>query len=333
MGDIGAALTDMWRSVLLFLPKAIAFVAILVVGWLIAAAVRKFVDKTLERVGFDRAVERGGIGRALERSRYDASDILARLAYYAILLLTLQFAFGVWGPNPVSDLIAAVVAWLPKAFVAILIVVVAAAIAHAVKDLIGGALGGLTYGRFLANLASWFIIGLGAIAALNQVGIATTVTTPVLIAALATIAGILIVGVGGGLVRPMSERWDRWLDRAESESQVIRERAMAYAAAREREDLGRKLAADATEVLPQPTGAPAGPAAVPPGPAEAARPGEAAPATTDPETTMVVPTAVPPGQTYQSDYAPTGAEEPVSSIDDTQRIDTKQIAPRSGSDR
>ena len=46
------------------------------------------------------------------------------------------------------------------------------------------------------------------IAALNQVGIATTVTQPVLIAVLATVAGILIVGVGGGLVRPMQQRWD-----------------------------------------------------------------------------------------------------------------------------
>ena len=94
--DIGAALTDMWRSVLLFVPRAIAFIAILVVGWLVARFVLKIVDKALERVGFDRAVERGGVGRALERTRYDASDILAKLAYYAVLLFTLQFAFGVW---------------------------------------------------------------------------------------------------------------------------------------------------------------------------------------------------------------------------------------------
>ena len=221
MGDISAALTDMWRSVLLFLPKAIAFVAILAVGWIVATAVRKFVNKALERVGFDRAVQHGGVARALARSRFDASDILARLAYYAILLLTLQLAFGVWGPNPVSELITGVVAWLPKAFVAILIVVVATAIGRAVKDLIGGALSGLSYGRFLANLASWFIIGLGAIAALNQVGIATTVTMPVLIAALATIAGIAIVGIGGGLIHPMRERWERMLNKAESDTSRV----------------------------------------------------------------------------------------------------------------
>jgi hypothetical protein len=238
--DIGDALTDFWRSVLLFIPRAIAFIAILVVGWLIARAVLKIVDAALERVGFDRAVERGGIKRALERTRYDASDILAKLAYYAVLLFTLQFAFGVWGPNAISDLIRGVVSWLPRAFVAIVIVVIAAAIANAVRDLVSGALGGLSYGRLLANVAAVFILALGVIAALNQVGIATTVTTPVLVAFLATVAGILVVGVGGGLVKPMQSRWDGWLNRAAEESRAIREQRQAQGAGRS--DYERQMA-------------------------------------------------------------------------------------------
>jgi hypothetical protein len=243
--DVGGAVTDMLRSVLLFLPKALGFVVILVVGWLVARLVRTLVDKVLERVGFDRAVERGGIKTALARSRYDASDLVARLVYYAVLLFTLQLAFGIWGPNPVSDLIKGVVAWLPKAFVAILIVVVAAAIASAVRDIVGNALGGLSYGRVLANVAAVFIIGLGVIAALNQIGVATTVTMPILIAVLATVGGILVVGVGGGLVRPMQQRWENWLERAASESRAIAEHARAYQAGQ----------ADASESLagqPQP---------------------------------------------------------------------------------
>jgi len=226
------ALTDMWRSVALFVPKALAFVAILVVGYFVARALRSVTDRVLERVHFDRAVDRGGIGAALARSKYDASDIVAKLVFYGVMLFTLQLAFGIWGPNPVSDLIGAVVAWLPRAFVAVIIVVVAAAIAAAVKDIIANALSGLSYGRLLANIASWFIIGLGVIAALNQIGVATTVTTPVLIAVLATIAGVLIVGVGGGLVRPMQQRWEGWLDRASRESQAIAEKARAYQAGR-----------------------------------------------------------------------------------------------------
>ncbi|BCB83486.1 mechanosensitive ion channel family protein [Phytohabitans suffuscus] len=238
--DIDSALTDMWKSVFVFLPKAVAFLAILFVGWIVARFVRRIVHRALKRVGLDRAIERGGMGRAFARSRYDASTVASRIVYYALLLIVLQIGFSVWGPNPVSDLITSVVSWLPRAFVAIVIVVVAIAIANAVRDLVGGALGGLSYGKLLATLAWAFIIVLGAIAALNQVGIATTVTTPVLIAALATIGGILVVGVGGGLVRPMQQRWEGLLDRAASESQVIREHTQAYSTGRD--DTQRQMA-------------------------------------------------------------------------------------------
>ena len=279
--NLGDAVGDTLRSILLFLPKAVAFAAILVAGWLIAKAVLKLVDRLLERVGFDRAVERGGIRRALARSRYDASDIVARLAYYGVLLLTLHLAFGVWGPNPISDLIAGVIAWLPRAFVAIVIVVVAAAIARAVKDIISGALGGLSYGRLLATIASAFILGLGVIAALNQIGVATAVTTPVLIAVLATIGGILVIGVGGGLVRPMQSRWESWLSRAEEESRTIAEHARAYSADR------RDTVQHHADTAAAPPTAPTSDTATFAGPA-AGQSGAAGPFDSDPEATQVV---------------------------------------------
>lgn len=224
MAGMQDALKDMWRSVVAFAPKLAAFIVILVIGWIVAKLIGKVVGKILEKVGFDRVVERGGIKKALEQSKYDASTIVGKLVYYALLLFVLVLAFGVFGPNPVSDLLTRVVAFLPKLFVALIIIVVASAIAAAVRDILSNTLSGLSYGRMLATIASIFILGLGVIAALNQVGVAVTVTLPVLIAVLATIGGILVVGVGGGLIRPMQDRWARYLDTAEQESRNIRER-------------------------------------------------------------------------------------------------------------
>lgn len=212
------ALNDALRSIALFVPKLVAFLAIVIIGYFIAKLIGRAVDKLLERVGF----ERGGVRKALSQSKYDASNIVGKLVYYALLLFVLQMAFGVFGPNPVSELLTGVIAFLPKAIVAVVIIVLTAAIAAAVRELISNTLGGLSYGKALANIAAFFIIGLGVIAALNQVGIATTVTLPVLIAVLGTISGILIVGVGGGLIRPMQSRWERYLNAAASEAETIR---------------------------------------------------------------------------------------------------------------
>lgn len=214
-------------TVATFVPRLLLFLVILVIGVIVAKVLAKAVNAILERVGFDRAIERGGIAKAMEKSKYDASDILAKIVYYAVLLFTLQLAFSAFGPNPISELLTSIIAFLPKVFVAIIIVVVAAAIAAAVKGLIEGTLGGLSYGKALANIAAVFILGLGIIAALNQVGIATTVTTPVLVAVLATIAGILIVGVGGGLIKPMQSRWEGYLSKAEAEAPRIKEEVQA----------------------------------------------------------------------------------------------------------
>ena len=229
LDNVQGALRDGLSLVITFVPRLLLFLVIFLIGWLIAKGLRKAVNAILERVGFDRAVERGGVGRALARSKYDASDLIAALIYYAVLLITLQLAFGVFGPNPISDLLARIVAFLPSLAVAIIIVVIATAIAAAVKDLISGAMGGLSYGRILANIAAVFIIGLGVIAALSQIGIAIAVTLPVLVAVLATVGGILIVGVGGGLIGPMRQRWEQILTRAEQEAPRARAEAQANA--------------------------------------------------------------------------------------------------------
>ncbi len=219
-------------NVIEFVPKLLAFILILVIGLFIVKMIAKAIEKVLEKVGFDKAVERGGIKKALEGSKFDASDIVSKLVYYTLALFVLQLAFSVFGPNPISELITNVIAFLPKIIIAIIIVVVAAAIAAAVKSLIEGALGGLSYGKTLANVASVFILFLGVVAALNQVGIATTVTLPLLIAILATVAGVIIVGAGGGLIKPMQHRWEGYLSKAEEEAPKVKQQAQQSSASR-----------------------------------------------------------------------------------------------------
>lgn len=247
------ALNELWVAVALYVPKIVMFLLILVIGWIVAKVLGKAADKILERVGFDRAVERGGVKRALAKSQYDASSIVGRLVYYTLILFVLQLAFGVFGPNPVSDLLTRVIAFLPSIVVAIVIVVLAAAIATAVRELIANTIGGLSYGKILANIAAAFILGLGIIAALNQVGIATSVTLPVLITVLATIGGILVVGVGGGLIKPMQARWESYLGTMESETQNIKAEVAKAPSVKEQAQQAKDKA-QAAEVRTRPTG-------------------------------------------------------------------------------
>ena len=79
------------------------------------------------------------------------------------------------GPDPVSgQCIDPIIAWLPRLFIAAMILVMSFAIANAVFDIVRNALSQFGYGRTLARIAQVVIIALATIAALNQVGVATT---------------------------------------------------------------------------------------------------------------------------------------------------------------
>ncbi len=220
--DFGRGVSDAWSTVAVFVPKLIVFLVILIIGFVIAKALQKTAERILWRLSFDRAVERGGLKRVLAKSKVDPSELVAKLVYYAVILLTLQLAFGVWGPNDVSRLLDKIVSFLPKVALAVIIVVITAAVARTVRDVVTAVLGDLSYGGLLGNVASGIVLFLGIIAAMDQVNVATTVTRPVLIAVLATIGGILVVGVGGGLIRPLTHRWEGWLGTLEREAGTVR---------------------------------------------------------------------------------------------------------------
>jgi hypothetical protein len=173
MPDLETPVREGITTFMTFIPKLIGFLLILLLGYLVAKLVAKAVNAVLERIGFDRAVERGGVKKALAKSKYDASDIVAKLAFYAVFIPFLSAAVGALGIQALQDPLAAFIALIPRIIVAIVLVVIGAVIAGTVKSFITNALGGLSYGSILANAAAVLILFGFVKSALDQVGIAT----------------------------------------------------------------------------------------------------------------------------------------------------------------
>lgn len=216
---------DAWADIATFIPKLIGFLIILIIGYIVAKLIAKAAGAVLERVGFDRAVERGGVKKALSESKFDASDILAKVIFYALFLIVLQMAFGVFGDNPISDLLEGVIAYLPKVIAAILIVVIASAIAAAAREVIDASLGGLSYGTALANATGIAIIVVGIFAALDQLQIAPAIVTGLFYAVLAIIVGSTVIAIGGGGITPMRSRWENALAKYDEEKPKLQQAA------------------------------------------------------------------------------------------------------------
>jgi hypothetical protein len=170
-------------------------------------------------------VERGGLRQALARSRYDPSDVIAKLAFWLIFLVSLQLAFGVFGPNPVSDLLRGLIAYLPNVLVAIVIVVVAAAIAKAVSDLGSSLLSGVSGGQLIAKGAGIAVLVFGAFAALDQLQVAPRIVTGLWYAILAIVVGSAVVAIGGGGIKTMQRYWERAMTKAEERGPELKQQA------------------------------------------------------------------------------------------------------------
>ena len=221
--DFQGGVSSAWSNVITFVPKLAAALLIILVGYLLAKVVASVLNKVLERVGFDRAVERGGLKQALARSKYDPSDIIAKLAFWLIFLVSLQIAFGVFGPNPISDLLQGLIAYLPNVLVAIVIIVVAAAIAKAVTDLLSNLLSSVSGGQVMAKGAGIAVLVFGAFAALDQLQIAPRIVTGLWYAILAIVVGSAVVAIGGGGIKTMQRYWER----ADHQGRGARPRAQA----------------------------------------------------------------------------------------------------------
>jgi hypothetical protein len=230
--DLQKGIEDAWNSIAVLVPKLLGFLLILVIGYVVAKALARLTDTVLERVGFDGWVERGSLREMFERSRFDPSGLLGMLVFWAVFLIVLQLAFGVFGPNPVSDLLAGIIAYLPNVLVAVIIIVIASALAKVVTDILASTLGGVSGGTWMARGAGSAILIVGIFAALNQLEIAPAIVNGLFYALLAIIVGSAIVAIGGGGIRTMQRYWERASGRLEATGEEIKRQADTSAGAR-----------------------------------------------------------------------------------------------------
>lgn len=191
-------------SFLSALPRVVGALLILVIGWIIAGMVGKFVQKMLDRVGADRITKRAGIDAFMERAGVkgaSAGGIVGWIAKWYIRVLVLEAAIGALGIDSVSATFDKFASYLPSLAVAVIILCVGAFLAKLASEAVRGITAGAGFGnsKILGSLTSGVVIALAFVAALQQAHIAETLVNELLIAVLAAsaLAAGLAFGLGG----------------------------------------------------------------------------------------------------------------------------------------
>jgi Conserved TM helix len=244
--EIGDSVQQGLDSFFNFLPNLIAFLVILVVGFLIARVVSGIARKALEKLGMDRALHDSDAGKYVERVSPGAkpSNGVARAVFWLAMIFVIAIAIGALKIPAVTAFMNDVLAYLPNVIAAIVIFVVAAAIAGAAGAAATKLMGDTATGKLVAAIVPSIVLVIGLFMVLNQLKIAEEIVT-ITFAALLGSLGLgmaLAFGLGGRDVagRLLDEAYRKGQEergRVRRDMEVGKERARGQAE-RARSELG-----------------------------------------------------------------------------------------------
>jgi Mechanosensitive ion channel, conserved TM helix len=209
-----------------FLPRVLLALAILIVGWLLAKAIRFTIVKMLRAFNFNVVTEKSGVDKFLQQGggELDATAILGALTYWLVILAALMVAFNSVGLTNVTDLLGRVVLFVPRVMVAVLII----AFGTYFSRFIGTAVAtycrnvGIGDAGVLGRIAFYAILVFVILIALDQLGLGDIIRQTFLIvmgaAALGLALGLsLAFGLGGQhRAAALLERWSRRNDESDT---------------------------------------------------------------------------------------------------------------------
>jgi hypothetical protein len=213
---------DMWlettreflHRIAAFLPLLALGLVVILVGWLLAKAIRFAVEKALRAVNFNVLTERAGTDHFLRQGglQGDTTTLFGLFTFWAVIIAALIIAFNVMGLTYITDLLQRVELFMPKVLVAMLVVVLGSYFAKFIGEAVH------TYcvdaqipdSDILGRIARYLIMTFVIMIALSQIEVGGDIVqrTFLIILGGLVLALALAFGLGGkDWAAAMLERW------------------------------------------------------------------------------------------------------------------------------
>ena len=241
--NIGDSIERAFTVFFEWLPNLIGALVILIIGYIVAKIVGKLVGRLLRSAGLDRMLQKGQGGQLIQKVTSSPSNLLGRIAFWAVLLGVISLAVSVLGIEALTNFVAAIYAYLPNVLAALLIFLVASAVAAGIATLVTRVMGDTGLGKIVATVAPILVMTIATFMILEQLKIAhdIVVTTYTLLLGAIALASALAFGLGGREVagkmlegayqkgqenkEQLKQDLDTGMSRAKEEAQAAKEKA------------------------------------------------------------------------------------------------------------
>lgn len=200
---ITRSLMDMWSRFINFIPQFVGALIVFIIGLIVASILGKVVEKLVKAIHIDEAVSRLHINEKFRQAGFDLSisRLFGGIVKWFLILVFLMAATDILGLTQVTTFLNQIILYIPNVLVATVILSIAFLLANFMYAVVRGSTkaAGIMSASLLATIIKWAIIIFGLLAALIQLGIATSLVNTLfigLVGAISLAAG-LAFGLGG----------------------------------------------------------------------------------------------------------------------------------------
>lgn len=157
-------------------PRLVAMVAVIVLGWVVAAVARRLTVRVFRMADLDARCARWGLTATLSRSGIGQapSHVIGQLVFWTILFVALLTSVEALEMPATAGLAAGVVRFLPNLVIAVLVWMVGWLLANFMAQaiLIAAVNAQVAWAPLIAGAVRWLVLVFAGAAALTQLGIA-----------------------------------------------------------------------------------------------------------------------------------------------------------------
>jgi len=205
---------DIWTAILVasfqrvldgvigILPNLIVAIVVVILGWIIGAALSKVVEQIFRSLKIDKVLSSAGLEELVSKTGFslNSGKFIGELIKWFVIVVFLVTAFDILGLSQVNIFLQGVViGYIPNVIASVLILLVAVVIAEALKKVIiaSSKAAGVGSANFLGSVTKWAIWIFAALAALFQLGIGATFIQTLFTGVIVAMA--LAIGLSFGL--------------------------------------------------------------------------------------------------------------------------------------
>ncbi len=198
--SVSDAVRAMLTSVISYIPDLVAAIIVVLIGIIVAWAVKTVIVKGLGALNLKKYTDALGLNKVITKD-VEVITLLGDIAKWVIMLTFLVVALDVAKLSGANDLLKGILAYVPDVAKAIVILFIAVVVADLTSRVVKATANsiGVRASEILSDIARWAIIVFAFLAALQQLGLATELINTLFtgVVAFLAIAGGLAFGLGG----------------------------------------------------------------------------------------------------------------------------------------